>query len=108
MIGVVPSRRDDFISLVYILLYMVTGSLKFLSINIKAAKFDEISYKKHIATANTLCSNKKCSHFYEFVKEVLSIKFEDEPNYESLKLKLKKIVTDQGQQFDQIFDWNKK
>ena len=107
MIGVVPSRRDDFISLVYILLYMVTGNFKFLSIN-KNAKFDEISYMKHIATANTLCSKQKCIPFYEFVKEVLSIKFEDEPNYESLKHKLKKIVTDQGQQFDQIFDWNKK
>ena len=77
MIGVVPSRRDDFISLVYVLLYMLTGSLKFLSINIKSDNFEKISYQKHIATASSICSSEKCSPFYEFVKEVLSIKFGD-------------------------------
>ena len=107
MNGIVPSRRDDLISLSYMLLFMLTGSFEFLSINIKADQYERIAYQKHIATPKTLSRN-QYKPFYQFIKEVFEIEFSQEPNYESLKSKLKKIITDKGYQCDKVFDWNKK
>ena len=95
MNGIVPSRRDDLISLTYMLLYMIAGSFQFLSINIQADQYEKICYQKHIATAKTLAKG-QLKPFYQFIKEVFAIEFSQEPNYDSLKSKLKKIITDKG------------
>jgi serine/threonine protein kinase len=104
--GIVPSRRDDLISLTYMLLYMLTGSFEFLNINIQVDKYEKICYQKYIATVKTL-SRKLCKPFNEFIKEVFVMQFSEDPNYDSLKSKLQKIITDKGLECDRVFDWNK-
>ena len=57
IMGIVPSRRDDMISLVYILLYMLTGSLEFLSIKMETDTFERIAYLKHISSPESISKN---------------------------------------------------
>jgi hypothetical protein len=50
IIGNVPSRRDDLISLVYMLLYIYLGSMKFLQLDTDNDSYEKIAHMKSIST----------------------------------------------------------
>ena len=60
-------------------------------------------------TPESLCGHKEPGketyRLYEFVKEVMSYKFEDEPNYNKLKFLLTKALIDYGTMPSKDYDW---
>ena len=53
-----------------------------------------------------MCSSEQASYFYEFVKEIFSLKFDECPNYLSLTLKLLQIMNQLGLDFTNEYDWS--
>ena len=97
------SRRDDLISLCYILLYIVDGNLPF-----KIDKsFDTINRMKNTVTTKELCCTPEGKRLYPFVNEILSLKFEETPDYERLGLYLVSALSEINETLDMEYDWNK-
>lgn len=73
------SRRDDLISLTYLLVYMVVGRLDFLSSseqdNLKLFKI--ISKKKNEQTPEQLCQARPARPFLHFTQEIHAMDFEN-------------------------------
>jgi hypothetical protein len=78
------SRRDDLISLCYLLTYLVDGDLPY----IHDMKFDEINERKNKLTTRQLCNSPEGSRLFPFVNEIFKLKFEERPNYERLRTHL--------------------
>ena len=81
------SRKDDLISLCYILIYLLHGG-KLLEIDLQAEKeglkcLEIAKQAKKDQTIETLCYGPSKS-LEKFVKEVFSLKFEQEPDYKKL------------------------
>lgn len=109
------SRRDDLISLVYILIFMIDiDRLKFINEVegiAKKEKFKIIKDLKLAMSINDLCGKDlKESQAYlisEFVKNVMELKFEEEPNYGKLKFFLTKALLETGDVPNKEHDWQK-
>jgi hypothetical protein len=102
------SRRDDLISLVYILAYFLNGKLSWLK-KIKRTDPDYLEkvgkIKEEIALT-TICE-KKAVCLFDFASEVFKLKFEEEPNYGKLKFMLTVALLQQNQLVDNHFEWSK-
>ena len=94
-----PSRRDDLISLTYVLIYLIQGSLGILE-NVsnlsKAQSFKNIYSAKLELTPERLCKSPRAHCFLDFVKEIHELKFEETPNYLNLIILLVQILNDHG------------
>ena len=107
----VTSRRDDLLSLCYILVYLVDETqLKFIEQVVgmsKKRKFRFIKQVKIQMTPEKLCGGKNCvtRKLLEFVNEVFSIGFADEPNYNKLKFLLTRALLDDGKVPNKDYDW---
>ena len=78
------SRRDDLLSLTYVLVYMCQGQLDFLNVdpNIEQyLQFDQIYQNKKQLTPEKLCKSKKARFLTKFASEVFKIEFDEQPNY---------------------------
>lgn len=73
-----PSRRDDLISLTYLLIYMVQGNLSIID-NVtqlsQSDSFNKILNAKKEASPESLCQSERAAPFYPFIKEVHSLSF---------------------------------
>lgn len=102
------SRRDDLISLVYILAYFLNGRLSWLK-KIKRTDPDYLEkvgkIKEEIALT-TICE-KKAECLFDFASEVFKLKFEEEPNYAKLKFMLTVALLQQNLLVDNHFEWSK-
>lgn len=95
------SRRDDFHCLVYNMIYILDQDrLSFLK-NLKSTDdhfFQKVKKAKLSMTLDDLCGKNlaqtRAYLFKPFIREVMSIKFEEAPNYEKLKFLLEKILLD--------------
>lgn len=107
------SRRDDLISLCYILIYLIDeiqlGYINRVSGLSKKEKFKTIKKIKLQQTARDLCGSENTSpdtyRLTEFVQEVFNMKFEEEPNYNKLRFILAKSLLDMGQTPNRKYDW---
>lgn len=88
-------RRDDLISLSYLLLYLRVGQLDFLDYpcSLKDPKkiFEYVCKRKHELTPHDLCSSKRAKVFFGFMNKIHSMHFEEEPDYKTLKQMLLSI-----------------
>ncbi|KAL6883260.1 hypothetical protein ACP4OV_010674 [Aristida adscensionis] len=105
-LGIEQSRRDDLESVGYLLLYFLRGSLPWqgLKAGTKKQKYDKISEKKMLTSAEVLCKSFP-SEFVSYFHYCRSLRFEDRPDYSFLKKLLRDVFIREGYQFDYVFDW---
>ena len=93
LIGFELSRRDDLQSLSYMLIYFIKGSLPWDDLNIKK---NEDKIKKILEMKQNIKEEYLTEGLPEEIKLFISyckkLKFEEEPNYDYLKILLKKII----------------
>jgi len=92
--GKESSRRDDIISLGYMLIYFIKKGLPWdytYKTKITSSKLFELTYLKETNAFGKLF-NGLPSEFNEFIKYATNLKFEEEPNYSYLRGILKKII----------------
>ena len=103
---VTHSRRDDLISLSYLLLYLIDGDLAFLSRDEQSsgandngfneAEFKRIKKLKNQLTPAMLCQSPEAQTLLPFLEEVFSYEFEHTPNYFKLASILLQCLLNQG------------
>jgi len=110
--GISLSRRDDLISLAYLLLYLIDGDLEYMKDGDadkhpqdQAAEFQKIGLKKVTMTPEELCLSNESKKIYPFLKEVYSLKFDEEPNYNKLNFILVKELMSVNLSPTKEFDW---
>lgn len=81
------SRRDDLISLCYVLLYFVDGTLPWVfqggnrNLAVRRAEFARTKEMKIMMTPKLLCQSKSASMLLPFVEAVYSLKYDETPDY---------------------------
>lgn len=104
-LGIKATRRDDLISLGFMLIYLFRGHLPWM--NSKGSKKEII---KHIyQIKSTISLEKLCQNLPEKILEyfeyVLKLKFFDKPDYGYLKELFLSVMHSYAVQNDGIFDW---
>lgn len=102
------SRRDDLISLVYLVIFFVQGELGWMK-NLKSTDplfFQKVAKIKQNLNSKTLCTG-PAKGLEAFCDEVFSYEFEDTPNYSKIKHMLACFLLVHNVQPDNVFDWSK-
>ena len=104
-LGIEASRRDDLISLVYMLVHLFKGGLPWLNLtgDLKE-KVKMIAYLKSTMDAESLCEGLP-REFCEYFKCVLGLQYFQKPNYEYLRGLLEKVLQEIDAKEDGHFDW---
>lgn len=105
-IGIEQSRRDDLISLGYVLMYFLRGSLPWqgLKAGTKKQKYEKISEKKLSTPLEALCRGYP-GEFAGYFQYCCSLQFDAKPDYSYLKRLFRELFIREGFQFDYVFDW---
>ena len=90
------SRRDDLISLCYMMSYLLHGELPFEAQNDLDwnEEFLRIRAKKMSLRPEDLCHSSDSIKLLTFIKEIFSLKFEEAPYYDKLRFMLATILTE--------------
>ena len=105
--GTEQSRRDDLESLAYILIYFANrGYLPWQGLNIadKIERYRRIYYIKKDIKLEDLCKGME-HEFFEFVKYVKHLQFEEDPDYNYLKGLFMKVLNRKNLCVDYNFSW---
>lgn len=107
-LGIEQSRRDDLESLGYVLMYFNRGSLPWQGLKgyNKWQKYERISEKKLSTPFDELCKDHPIE-FQMFLRYCRELRFEEQPDYQHLRLMFRKLFRKQGFTYDYVFDWNK-
>ena len=108
-LGIEASRRDDLISLGYMLLHLYKGELPWV-IKVEEDFKENIQniYKKKATTpVEKLCEGLS-EEFVEYFKYLLELAFFKKPDYVYLIKLFQKIMKKNKLENDHLFDWNKK
>ncbi|BFU22547.1 casein kinase, putative [Entamoeba histolytica HM-1:IMSS-B] len=105
-LGREQSRRDDMESLAYMFIYFMKGNLPWQGIKgtTKKDKYMKILLKKQSSINNELCQGLP-PEFEKFLSISRSLKFEEEPDYLSMRKLFWSIAKRENIQFDGEFDW---
>lgn len=100
------SRRDDLISLGYVLLYLHRGSLPWqgLKATTKSQKYDRIMEKKITTPIKVLCQGLP-SEFSAYMTYVMALRFDDKPDYKYLRKLFRDLFARERYVWDYVFDW---
>ena len=107
--GIEQSRRDDLESLGFVLIYFMKGTLPWQSIKAKTRqeKYDKIKEIKCSTTSSQLCEGLP-EEFEQYFDSVRDLKFDERPDYTSLRKLFKSIMITNSFEYDYIFDWMNK
>lgn len=104
-LGIAQSRRDDLEALGYMLVYFMRGRLPWQGLKAKGdAKNLLVLEKKQATSANELCAGLP-TEFADYMNYVYNLRYEDRPDYQSLRKKFKGLFHRQGFENDNVFDW---
>jgi hypothetical protein len=106
------SRRDDLMSLCYVMLYLLDGDLVFMANEGESSEeFDNqkelqiIGSKKVKMTPEELCVSEESAKLIPFLKEVYALGYYDEPDYNKLRFLLVKELINMDITPDKEYDW---
>ena len=105
--GKESSRRDDLISLGYMLIYLYKKDLPWEKTfkNLRISDYFEIIYLKDTNNCGKLCNNMP-QEFTEYLKYCRNLKFEQDPNYSYLRSLFTKILFNINLSYKKItFSW---
>lgn len=100
------SRRDDLISLAYLLVYLLNGPPEWAKDRVcSEQKFAKIAKIKKNMTPADLCQG-PAYKILPYVTEVFNYKFKEMPNYSKLKFTLAKVLFEYNLHPSLKFDWS--
>ncbi|CAL1704730.1 unnamed protein product [Somion occarium] len=106
-LGREQSRRDDLESLGHVFMYFLRGSLPWQGL--KAAtnkqKYEKIGEKKQTTSIKDLCAGFP-EEFGIYLNYVRKLGFEETPDYDFLRELFAKVMKNNGDVDDDIYDWN--
>ncbi|EKM55451.1 uncharacterized protein PHACADRAFT_256083 [Phanerochaete carnosa HHB-10118-sp] len=106
-LGREQSRRDDLESLGHVFMYFLRGSLPWQGL--KAAtnkqKYEKIGEKKQTTPIKELCEGFP-EEFGIYLNYVRKLGFEETPDYDFLRELFAKILKNNGDVEDSVYDWN--
>ena len=107
--GIEQSRRDDIESIAYNLIYFAKGKLPWQGVKTKnkKEKHKKIMESKLAHTPDILCANLP-DVYVKLLKYARKLEFEDEPDYDNIKLLFKNYIEKKGDIMDMQFDWEKR
>ena len=106
--GIEPSRRDDLISLGYMLIYFYKGSLPWqgLIADSKEEKYEKIFLKKKNISIEELCDGLPME-FKQYFKYCYNLNFSEKPNYRYLESLLLNVFISKNLEMNKItYDWD--
>ena len=104
-LGIQASRRDDLISLGYVLIHLLKGSLPWMNVSGDfQEKIKKIFYMKSTMNHEKLCEGLPHG-FVDYFKYVSTLPFYQKPKYEYLEGLFQKMLDDLKEKEDGIFDW---
>eukprot|EP01063_Lacrimia_lanifica_P040235 TRINITY_DN905_c0_g3_i1.p1 TRINITY_DN905_c0_g3~~TRINITY_DN905_c0_g3_i1.p1 ORF type:complete len:364 (+),score=105.53 TRINITY_DN905_c0_g3_i1:63-1154(+) len=104
--GIEQSRRDDLESVGYILMYFLKGQLPWqgLKAYTKKEKYDRIAERKMQTSISELCGG--LPHEYaNYMHYVRSLRFDDKPDYPTLRSRFRDLLAKEGGKIDYVYDW---
>ncbi|OHT01845.1 Casein kinase I [Tritrichomonas foetus] len=95
------SRRDDLESLAYVLIYLLNGSLPWMTF----ARPADVLYSKMNIPAEDLCGGIP-KVFKKFLNHVRCLSFEDRPKYAEYRKLFRELFIKKGYLYDYRFEWS--
>ena len=109
MKGFQQSCRDDLESLGYMLYFFLKGKLPWMGIKEKNKEnLDKKILQKKVETVNEILGKDLPIQFCEFLAYAKNLKYEETPDYNLFKGKMKEVICLGEQTFDKIYDWTDK
>eukprot|EP00347_Sterkiella_histriomuscorum_P005564 403356126 len=102
------TRRDDLISLLYMLLFLLEGGLPWMKNTDKSLKdqYREVGRMKNNMTPEFICSkSRKSLKFLQLVKNAYALRYSEKPDYNWYKLQFYEILDNLGFQGKASLDW---
>jgi casein kinase 1 len=105
-LGIEQSRRDDMVSIGYMLVYFLTGSLPWMNLKAKTReeKYRRIGEKKMETSIEKLCQGLQ-PEFVEYLQYVSCLRFEDKPDYVYTNQLFRQLFVREGYEMDYAYDW---
>jgi len=100
------SRRDDFISIIYFLIFCFDSNIAWFDHSRDlSGQYEDISRYKILTKPKDLCKDKS-DCLYPLAKYVYKLNFKEEPNYDKMKFLLEKELLDLSYIPGPLFDWS--
>ena len=105
--GIEQSMRDDLESVGYILVYLLKGKLPWMGIKCmdKNEKIKKICIRKIETSSSDLCVGLP-KEFVEYFDYCNDLEYEQKPDYTFLKNLFLKVLRNEKEKFDYIYDWD--
>ena len=104
--GIEYTRRDDLISVAYLLIYLLRGELPWQTLKYKGKQSEELIKDKKISVNVDELVADHPAEFKTFLAYCLNLKFDEEPDYTYLRRMFKGLYISSGFEDDAIFDWS--